>query len=100
MNEFEKERKEHPKFTDVQIRQIVQGHRKLEAMGLDEQAHTRRYRVQERARVNMIAINSRQSVSVFTAHELSNLFVIRDLRDCVGETLVFNLVMTTRKHAD
>ena len=47
MTEFEKERKEHPKFTDEQIREIVQDHRKLKAMGLDEKENTWRYRVQD-----------------------------------------------------
>lgn len=56
MSEFEKERKEHPKFTDVQVRQIVQDHRKLKAMGLDEQENTWRYRVQDPAKYDKFRV--------------------------------------------
>jgi hypothetical protein len=47
MSDFEKERKEHPGFTDKQIQQIVEDHKKLKAAGLDETDNTFRYRVQD-----------------------------------------------------
>jgi hypothetical protein len=56
MSEFQKERKEHPKFTDEQIRQIVQDHRKLKAMGLDEKENTWRYRVQDPAKYDKFRV--------------------------------------------
>ena len=56
MSEFEKERKEHPKFTDEQIHQIVQDHRKLKAMGLEEQADSWRYGLCDRAKFDRIKV--------------------------------------------
>jgi hypothetical protein len=50
MSEFEKERKEHPTFTDDEIRQIVRDHEKLKAAGTEETPSSWVLRVHEKAR--------------------------------------------------
>lgn len=50
MTEFDKERKEHPKFTDDQIRQIVKDHENLKAAGIEETPSSWTLRIHEKAR--------------------------------------------------
>jgi hypothetical protein len=50
MSEFEKERKEHPTFSDDEIRQIVRDHEKLKAAGVEETPSSWRLRIHEKAR--------------------------------------------------
>jgi hypothetical protein len=56
MSEFEKERKEHPSFTDRQIRQIVEDHKRLKAMGVEEGSTVWRYRVQNPAKFDKFRV--------------------------------------------
>jgi len=50
VSEFEKERKEHPSFTDNEIHQIVRDHEKLQAVGVGETSTSWRLWIHEKTR--------------------------------------------------
>jgi hypothetical protein len=56
LSEFDKERKEHPTFTDKQVEQIVNDHRMLKAAGLDETPNSWRYRVNDPAKYDKFRV--------------------------------------------